>query len=122
MTIQLLELQQAEKLSACKISLSLGLTSEQNLLEQFLQFNRKLMQASTALLSFHQEPYLWHRCPEKLKAIDSAKITKSLNTLFVNGDLVDSDRPQYSTLLAFLAPLKKKIQTAVAINQITIHK
>jgi len=116
MTIQLLELQQAEKLSACKISLSLGLTSEQNLLEQFLQFNRKLMQASTALLSFHQEPYLWHRCPEKLKAIDSAKITKSLNTLFVNGDLVDSDHPQYSTLLAFLAPLKKKIQTAVALH------
>ena len=43
MAIQLLELQQADKLSACKISLSLGLTSEQNLLEQFLQFNKTLM-------------------------------------------------------------------------------
>ena len=80
MAIQLLELHQADKLSACKISLSLGVTSEQNLLEQFLQFNRNLMQANTALLIFHQEPYLWHRCPEKLKVIDSSKITKSLNT------------------------------------------
>jgi hypothetical protein len=76
MAIQLLELQQAEKLSACKISLSLGLTAEQNLLEQFLQFNRKLMQASTALLAFHQEPYLWHRCPEKFKRLTLQKLLK----------------------------------------------
>ncbi|MCU4391122.1 HAMP domain-containing histidine kinase [Acinetobacter courvalinii] len=116
MAIQLLELQQAEKLSACKISLSLGLNSEQNLLEQFLQFNRKLLQASTALLAFHQEPYLWHRCPEKLQAIDTSKISKSLNTLFVNGDLVDCDHPQYQTLLAFLHPIKKKVQSAIALH------
>ena len=116
MAIQLLELQQAEKLSACKISLSLGLTAEQNLLEQFLQFNRKLMQASTALLAFHQEPYVWHRCPEKLQAIDSSKIIKSLNTLFVNDDLIDSQHTQYQTLLAFLNPLKRKVQTAVAFH------
>lgn len=51
MAIQLLELQQADKLSACKISLSLGLTSEQNLLEQFLQFNKTLMQVGKALLN-----------------------------------------------------------------------
>lgn len=101
MAIQLLELQQAEKLSACKISLSLGLNTEQNLIEHFLQFNRKLMQASTALLAFHQEPYLWHRCPEKLQAVDSAKIAKSLNTLFVNDDLIDSEHPRYPTLIAF---------------------
>ena len=63
MAIQLLELQQADKLSACKISVSLGLNSDQNLLGQFLQFNRKLMQASTALLAFHQGqclPWLPH--------------------------------------------------------------
>ena len=116
MAIQLLELHQADKLSACKISLSLGVTSEQNLLEQFLQFNRNLMQANTALLVFHQEPYLWHRCPEKLKVIDSSKITKSLNTLFVNDDLIDCKHPQYPTLLAFLASLKRKAQTAIALQ------
>lgn len=116
MAIQLLELQQADKLSACKISLSLGLNSEQNLLEQFLQFNRKLMQADTALLAFHQEPYLWHCCAEKLQVIDISKISKSLNTLFVNGDLIDQQHPQYQSLLAFLAPFKRKIQTAIAIH------
>lgn len=116
MAIQLLELHQADKLSACKISLSLGVTSEQNLLEQFLQFNRNLMQANTALLVFHQEPYLWHRCPEKLKVIDSSKITKSLNTLFVNDDLIDCKHPQYPTLLDFLASLKRKAQTAIALQ------
>ncbi|MEO3357897.1 sensor histidine kinase [Acinetobacter haemolyticus] len=116
MAIQLLELQQADKLSACKISLSLGLNSEQNLIEQFLQFNRKLMQASTALLAFHQEPYLWHRCPEKLQAIDSTKIAKSLNTLFVNNDLIDCDHPRYPSLMAFLNVFKKKVQRAVALH------
>ena len=116
MAIQLLELQQADKLSACKISLSLGLNSEQNLLEQFLQFDRKLMQADTALLAFHQEPYLWHCCAEKLHVVDISKISKSLNTLFVNGDLIDQQHPQYQSLLAFLAPFKRKIQTAIAIH------
>ncbi|APR69434.1 sensor histidine kinase [Acinetobacter haemolyticus] len=116
MAIQLLELQQADKLSACKISLSLGLNSEQNLIEQFLQFNRKLMQSSTALLAFHQEPYFWHRCPEKLQAIDSAKIAKSLNTLFVNDDLIDSTHPRYSRLIAFLDIFKRKVQTAIALH------
>ena len=116
MAIQLLELQQADKLSACKISLSLGLNSGQNLLEQFLQFNRKLMQASTALLAFHQEPYIWHSCPEKLQAVDVSKIAKSLNTLFVNGDLIDREHPQYQTLLAFLSPFNRKIQTAIAVH------
>ncbi|MCH7310286.1 HAMP domain-containing sensor histidine kinase [Acinetobacter sp. ANC 4805] len=116
MAIQLLELQQADKLSACKISLSLGLNSDQNLLGQFLQFNRKLMQASTALLAFHQEPYIWHSCPEKLQAVDVSRIAKSLNTLFVNGDLIDREHPQYQTLLAFLSPFNRKIQTAIAVH------
>lgn len=116
MAIQLLELQQAEKLSACKISLSLGLNTEQNLIEHFLQFNRKLMQASTALLAFHQEPYLWHRCPEKLQAVDSTKIAKSLNTLFVNDDLIDSEHPRYPTLIAFLNTFKRKVQSAIALH------
>ncbi len=116
MAIQLLELQQADKLSACKISLSLGLNSEQNLLKQFLQFNHKLMQTGTALLAFHQEPYIWHFCPEKLQAVDVSKIAKSLNTLFVNGDLIDREHPQYQTLLAFLSPFNRKIQTAIAVH------
>jgi len=116
MAIQLLELQQADKLSACKISLSLGLNSDQNLLGQFLQFNRKLMQASTALLAFHQEPYIWHSCPEKLQAVDVSKIAKSLNTLFVNGDLIDREHPQYQTWWAFLSPLNRKIHTAIQVH------
>ena len=116
MAIQLLELQQAEKLSACKLSLSMGLNSDQNTLEQFLQFNRKLMQTGTALLSFHQEPYLWHRCSEKLKAIDTAKITKSLNTLFVNDDLIDHSHSQYPTLIGFLNALKCKAESAIAVH------
>ncbi|HBO72984.1 MAG TPA: two-component sensor histidine kinase [Acinetobacter sp.] len=116
MAIQLLELQQAEKLSACKLSLSMGLNSDQNTLEQFLQFSRKLMQTGTALLAFHQEPYLWHRCSEKLKAIDTAKITKSLNTLFVNDDLIDHSHSQYPTLIGFLNALKCKAESAIAVH------
>ncbi|KXZ64932.1 sensor histidine kinase [Acinetobacter venetianus] len=116
MAIQLLELQQAEKLSACKLSLSMGLNSDQNTLEQFLQFNRKLMQTGTALLAFHQEPYLWHRCSEKLKAIDTAKITKSLNTLFVNDDLIDHSHSQYPILIGFLNALKCKAESAIAVH------
>ncbi|MCR4529831.1 sensor histidine kinase [Acinetobacter venetianus] len=116
MAIQLLELQQAEKLSACKLSLSMGLNSDQNTLEQFLQFNRKLMQTGTALLAFHQEPYLWHRCSEKLNAIDTAKITKSLNTLFVNDDLIDHSHSQYPTLIGFLNALKCKAESAIAVH------
>ncbi|MDR7655299.1 HAMP domain-containing histidine kinase [Acinetobacter junii] len=116
MAIQLLELQQADKLSACKISLSLGLTSEQNLLEQFLQFNKTLMQVGKALLIFHQEPYFWHHCSEKLTAIDATKVTKSLNTLFVNNDFIDEAHPHYSNLHSFVHALKSKAQSLVAVH------
>ena len=116
MAIQLLDLQHIEKLSACKIALTLGVNSPQNLLDQFLQFNRQLAQASIALLSFHQEPYLWHRCPEHLKAIETSKISKSLKTLFLNDDFVDQSHPQYSILLEFLQPLNLKVQGAVALH------
>lgn len=116
MAIQLLELQQVEKLSACKISLSLGLNTEQNLIEQFLQFNRKLLQASTALLTFHQEPYFWHRCPENLKAIDSSAIIDSLNILFVDNDIIDHIHPKYQSLLDFLNPIHNSVKSAVALH------
>lgn len=116
MAIQLLELQQADKLSACKISLSLGLSSEQNLLEQFLQFNRQLLQAGTALLAFHQEPYLWHRCGERLKAIDATTLSKGLNTLFMNDDLIDHHHTQYHVLIEFLTSIAVNVQRAVAVH------
>ncbi|MCY3129705.1 hypothetical protein ECE41_13995 [Acinetobacter baumannii] len=53
---QRLELHQVEQLTACKISLLLGLNAEQNYIEQFFRFSLRLLKCQKALLTFNQEP------------------------------------------------------------------
>lgn len=66
---QRLELHQVEQLTACKISLLLGLNAEQNYIEQFFRFSLRLLKCQKALLTFNQEPYFWHHCPDGMTAI-----------------------------------------------------
>ncbi|AJF83094.1 putative sensory transduction histidine kinase domain protein, partial [Acinetobacter baumannii 42057_3] len=50
---QRLELHQVEQLTACKISLLLGLNAEQNYIEQFFRFSLRLLKCQKALLTFN---------------------------------------------------------------------
>ena len=60
MNIQLLEIgSETEQLSACRLSLLLGITSSQNQIATYLRLARQLLAVDYAVLQFNNEPYAW---------------------------------------------------------------
>ncbi|MFX5179990.1 hypothetical protein ABTC53_18850, partial [Acinetobacter baumannii] len=91
---QRLELHQVEQLTACKISLLLGLNAEQNYIEQFFRFSLRLLKCQKALLTFNQEPYFWHHCPDGMTAI-SFKPSRHLKQCFAKQQVIHHNHPSY---------------------------
>jgi hypothetical protein len=61
MGIQLLDIgSDTEQLSACHLSLLLGVNSNDNKIKSFLKFARKILGAHAAILTFSNEPYSWY--------------------------------------------------------------
>lgn len=114
MALQRLQLHQAEQLSACKISLLLGLNSGNNQIEQFFKFSLRLLQCQKALLSFNQEPYLWHRCSEGITAIASPSSAR-FRHCFTTQQVIDST---HQGLADYLKELKIEYKRALAVHLI----
>ncbi|EXH34385.1 MULTISPECIES: sensor histidine kinase [Acinetobacter calcoaceticus/baumannii complex] len=115
MTFQRLELNQVEQLSACRISLLLGLNAEQNYIEQFFRFSLRLLNCKKALLTFNQEPYFWHRCPEGMTAI-SFKPSKHLKQCFAKQQTINHLHPSYQNLINYLKELNIDCSRALAVH------
>ncbi|MEB3795546.1 MULTISPECIES: sensor histidine kinase [Acinetobacter] len=115
MTFQRLELHQIEQLSACRISLLLGLNAEQNYIEQFFRFSLRLLKCQKALLTFNQEPYFWHRCPEGITAI-SFKPSKHLKQCFAKQQVINHLHPSYQNLTNYLKELNIECSRALAVH------
>lgn len=115
MTFQRLELNQVEQLSACRISLLLGLNAEQNYIEQFFRFSLRLLNCKKALLTFNQEPYFWHRCPEGMTAI-SFKPSKHLKQCFAKQQTINHLHPSYQNLINYLKELNIECSRALAVH------
>ncbi|MFW1921832.1 sensor histidine kinase [Acinetobacter geminorum] len=115
MTFQHLELNQVEQLSACRISLLLGLNAEQNYIEQFFRFSLRLLSCKKALLTFNQEPYFWHRCPEGMTAI-SFKPSKHLKQCFAKQQTINHLHPSYQNLINYLKELNIECRRALAVH------
>ena len=115
MTFQRLELNQVEQLSACRISLLLGLNAEQNYIEQFFRFSLRLLKCKKALLTFNQEPYFWHRCPDGMTAI-SFKPSKHLKQCFAKQQVINHLHPSYQNLINYLKELNIECSRALAVH------
>ena len=115
MTFQRLELNQVEQLSACRISLLLGLNAEQNYIEQFFRFSLRLLKCKKALLTFNQEPYFWHHCPEGMTAI-SFKPSKHLKQCFAKQQVINHLHPSYQNLTNYLKELNIDLGRALAVH------
>lgn len=115
MTFERLELNQVEQLSACRISLLLGLNAEQNYIEQFFRFSLRLLNCKKALLTFNQEPYFWHRCPEGMTAI-SFKPSKHLKQCFAKQQFINHLHPSYQNLINYLKELNIECGRALAVH------
>ena len=67
---ELLELNQADQLSDCKLSLLLGvgISTSRNQVDIFLKMARRLLNVESAVWAFHYEPYVWFVTPEGFHA------------------------------------------------------
>jgi len=59
MRLDLLEADQVDQLSACSLSLLLGVFSHENKIERYLRLARAILNVENAAFSFHDEPYVW---------------------------------------------------------------
>ena len=94
MTLELLEIGEADQLSACKLSLLLGVFTPHNQIESFLKFARRLLQAESAILTFHYEPYIWYASPLGFKAFH-AKKEANLTVYFQGESTLCHEHPRY---------------------------
>lgn len=60
MNLELFDIALADQLSACEVSLLLGVFGDSNRVERFLKYSRKLLGVKSGILAFHNEPYIWH--------------------------------------------------------------
>lgn len=60
MALKLLEMSEADKLSACKLSLLLGVNSSDNKIERYMRVARGILNVQKAIFYFHDEPYAWY--------------------------------------------------------------
>lgn len=84
MRLELIEVDQADQLSACRLSLLLGVFTPRNQLEGFLKFARSILKSESAILAFHHEPYVWHSSPMGFKAFHANPDASLL--AFFNGE------------------------------------
>ncbi|MGE8560947.1 MAG: sensor histidine kinase, partial [Acinetobacter sp.] len=99
MKMQLLEIgSETEQLSACKLSLLLGVFTPTNQVEHFLRFSRKMLGAQQAVLAFHNEPYIWYSSSRSFKAFCSPGET-CLSPYFEGQAFIDHQHAQYLNLV-----------------------
>jgi signal transduction histidine kinase len=102
MNIQLLEIgSETEQLSACRLSLLLGITSSQNQIATYLKLARQLLAVDYAVLQFYNEPYAWVSMQSGLKAYASSPLFPSL----VRQAYIDERHPDYSIFLTAISTL-----------------
>lgn len=73
MKLELIEVDQADLLSACKLSLLLGVFTPKSQVEGFLKFARGILGSDSGILAFHDEPYIWFSSPQGFKVFHAKK-------------------------------------------------
>jgi len=115
MELKLIDLAQADQLDACKISLLMGVFTPKNLIHDFLNMTRAIMQSDTAILVMQDEPYIWHESAQGFKAFQSDHIF-NLSHYFMTDDVIDSQHIDYQLLSEDLGAHGFQHQQMLAFN------
>ena len=116
MKIKLLEIGSAtEQLSACKLSLLLGVFTSNNRVEGFLKFARGILQANRGILCFHHEPYIWYSSTEGFKAFQ-AKKEANLASFFEGDTILTTPHKNYAAFSKHIDDLGVEHQRIVGFD------
>ena len=98
MQLHLLEIGEADLLSACPVALLLGVFTEDNNLERFLRISRKMLNTKYAILAFEDEPYVWYSDSNGFKAFH-ANPNAQLHSYFDSATLIDCHHHNYASCI-----------------------
>lgn len=127
MVLQLLEIgSQTELLAACRLSLLMGVYTDDNRVEDFLKFARGMIGTDSAILAFKDEPYIWYASENGLKAFLAQTDDDYLDTFFGNHSRIDSCSENYPAYSAYLKQLgvghRRMVAFDLKYNQASIGK
>ncbi|MCP0915555.1 MULTISPECIES: GAF domain-containing sensor histidine kinase [Acinetobacter] len=116
MKLQLLEIgSETEQLSACRLSLLLGVFTATNQIERFLSSARKILGVERSALAFEGEPYLWYAHQDCFKAFiapDHIQIVE----LFDGQDCIHTEHPHYIQLVERIGSLGVEAKRFMAFD------
>ena len=87
MRLKLEKVAETDQLSACNLSLLLGVFTEDNKIERYLRLARGILNVKKAIFAFHHEPYVWLMEGKRDFTPIKANNTLNLNAMFA-GELM----------------------------------
>lgn len=116
MELRLLEIgKETDQLSACSLSLLLGVFTPNNQIANFLCLAQKILQVEQAILSFHNEPYTWYSNAAVFKACFEHSQT-NFKQFYQGEKVILPAHNQYENFVAYLAGLGIKATRLLGIN------
>lgn len=115
MGLELIKVEKADQLSACKISILLGALTPKSQIEVFLRFARGLLGSENAILAFRNEPYIWHSSPEGFSAFH-AKKEADLLPYFDGSSSLGAQHQNYSAFSTHIKKLGVDHKRVIAFN------
>ena len=116
MKLDLLEVgQNTEKLSACRLSLILGVYTSNNLIDTFSKIARRILKVDKSILGFHKEPYIWYTSATGFWAFEMPKDLYMLN--YINNEKhIDSSHAEYTEMSNYVKHLGVSHNRIISFN------
>lgn len=105
MGLELLEAHQTDQLSACKLSLLLGVYTADNKIARFMRIARAILNVENAIFTFHNEPYKWIASETSDFQALLVQNKKNFAAFFENDLVITQTHSHYETLSAHLSQL-----------------
>ncbi len=112
MKLKLEKVTETDQLSACNLSLLLGVFTEDNKIERYLRVARGILNVKKAIFAFHHEPYVWLMEGKRDFTPIKANNTLNLSSMFA-GELMihpgHQNYQQFSDHLDYLGVEHKRV-------------
>ncbi|UIJ76256.1 MULTISPECIES: sensor histidine kinase [unclassified Acinetobacter] len=117
MALRLLDIgTQTELLTSCRLSLLMGVYTDDNRIAEFLKFARGIVQVDNAVLAFKNEPYIWYASEHIFKAFMAEADDDRLDQFFAEHSRIDRDTENYQAYCDYMQELGLGHQRLVAFD------
>ena len=106
---------ETEKLAACKLSLLLGIYTQENRVANFLKIAANILQTERSFLAFSSEPYGWHFAQNLCSAF-TLKNDVDIEAFFDGHLYIDTHHINYEKVKTFLHHLGLEFKRFLAVS------